>query len=266
MSDLKPATTPAAPPRPVAVIDVGTSSIRMAIAEVGPLGTVRTLESLSQGVRLGKDTFTKGEISKATIEDCVRVLRSYRSKLEEYAITRPDQVRVVATSAVREAINQLAFADRIYVATGWTVEVLDESEVQRITYSSVRPWIEVDPTLEEGRLLITEVGGGHVDSAMQHLGGLRRVGIAHEQVQVDAPVGRENRRVDRAWPRAPGGVVGLHQRLHLRLAAPHDTDRAPEGALEPRPPLQGRGHHRLEHRDHLARRTWQEQHRLVARR
>lgn len=164
MNDSKPSTTtPAAPVRPVAVIDVGTSSIRMGIAEIGPAGTVRTLESLSQGVRLGKDTFTRGEISKSTIEDCVRVLRSYRSKLEEYAITRPDQVRVVATSAVREAINQLAFADRIYVATGWTVEVLDESEVQRITYSSIRPWIEVDPSLEEGRLIITEVGGGSTD-------------------------------------------------------------------------------------------------------
>ncbi len=173
MNDPKPltppvASTPAGIPHPaplrhVGVIDVGTSSIRMAIAEIGGGGTVRMLESLSQGVRLGKDTFTKGEISKSTIEECVRVLRSYRSKLEEYQITRADQVRVVATSAVREAINQLAFTDRIYMATGWTVEVLDESEVQRITYSSIRPWIENDPSLEEGRLIISEVGGGSTD-------------------------------------------------------------------------------------------------------
>ena len=53
--------------RPAAVIDIGTSSIRMAIAEIDSAGGVRTLETLSQAVNLGKDTFTKGTIEKATI-------------------------------------------------------------------------------------------------------------------------------------------------------------------------------------------------------
>ena len=157
------ASSPLPPSRLMAVIDVGTSSIRMAIAETRPDGSVKMLESLSQGVRLGRDTFTKGEISKGTIEDCVRVLRSYRHKLDEYQIQRHDQIRVVATSAVREATNQLAFADRIYIATGWNVEVLDESEVQRITYSSVRPWMQAQKALTDEGLIIAEVGGGSTD-------------------------------------------------------------------------------------------------------
>ncbi len=89
----------------------------MAIAEIDSAGRVRVIENLSQGVRLGKDTFTVGEISRSTIEDCVRVLKTYRKKLAEYQITRSDQMRVVATSAVREAVNRIAFVDRIYVAT-----------------------------------------------------------------------------------------------------------------------------------------------------
>lgn len=104
-------------PGPVAVIDVGTSSIRLAIAEILTDGRIRNLENLSQGVSLGKDTFTRGEIEKGTIEECVRVLRAYRQKLDEYRISSPENLRVVATSAVREAANRLAFIDRLYVAT-----------------------------------------------------------------------------------------------------------------------------------------------------
>src|SRR5690606_2166714 len=91
------------PPRPVAVIDIGATAIRMAIAEIYANGEVHRLESLSQEVNLGKDTFKNSSIGKSTMEECVRVLRSYTQLLREYGITRPEQVRVVATSAVREA-------------------------------------------------------------------------------------------------------------------------------------------------------------------
>jgi exopolyphosphatase/guanosine-5'-triphosphate,3'-diphosphate pyrophosphatase len=121
--------TRAEPPRPVksvAVIDIGATSIRMAIAEIGEGGAVRILETLSQAVNLGRDTFTKSVIERATIEECVRVLRSYARLLKEYGITRPDQIRVVATSAVREANNRLAFVDRVYIATDKQIDPLDE--------------------------------------------------------------------------------------------------------------------------------------------
>src|SRR5436305_5441805 len=83
--------------RPAAVIDVGTTSIRMAIAEIDDDGQVHHLSSLSQAVGLGKDTFTRGSLEKSTIEECVRVLKSYRRVLAEYGIESPDQVRIVAT-------------------------------------------------------------------------------------------------------------------------------------------------------------------------
>ncbi len=107
--------------QPAAVIDIGTTSIRMAIADIDSLGGVKKLDALSQAVSLGRDTFTQGAITRSTIEECVRVLSSYRQILNEYQITRPEQIRVVATSAVREARNRLAFLDRIYIATGLEV-------------------------------------------------------------------------------------------------------------------------------------------------
>src|SRR5688572_4191251 len=91
------------PARQVAVIDIGSASIRLAIGEIAGDGSVRTLETLSQTANLGRDAFTRGTLSKQTIEECVKVLKSYRRILREYEITRADQIRVIATSAVREA-------------------------------------------------------------------------------------------------------------------------------------------------------------------
>ncbi len=153
----------AEPMKPVAVIDIGTSSIRMAIAEIGPTGEVRILERLSQAVNLGKDTFTKGRIEKTTIEECVRVLKSYRRLLSEYQVVDPEQMRVVATSAVREADNRLAFLDRVYIATGIEIEPIDEAEVNRVTYLGVQPFLAAVPSLATAKTVITEVGGGSTE-------------------------------------------------------------------------------------------------------
>ena len=156
--------------KPVAVIDVGSASIRMAVAEIDQTGDVRVLETLSQAVGLGKDSFTKGRIEKSTIEDCVRVLRSYRRLLEEYGITKDDQIRVVATSAVREAENRLQFIDRVYSATGIQIEPLEEAEVNRIYYRGVQPFLQDEPGLAESRTLIMEVGGGSTELLLLQAG------------------------------------------------------------------------------------------------
>lgn len=149
--------------KPVAVIDIGTSSVRMAIAEIGASGEVHTLETLTQAVSLGKDAFTGGAITKSTIEDCVRVLKSYRRVLKEYQIDSADSIRVVATSAVREAANRLAFVDRIYIATGFQVDPIDEAEVNRITYLGIQPFLTADSNLASSRAIVIEVGGGSTE-------------------------------------------------------------------------------------------------------
>ncbi|MEY4568196.1 MAG: Exopolyphosphatase [Planctomycetota bacterium] len=148
---------------PVAVIDIGATSIRMAIAEIEPSGKIRLLETLNQAVSLGKDTFSQRRIRKSSIEDCVRVLRSYKKLLQEYGISHPSQMRIVATSAVREAMNRLAFLDRIYVATGLNVEPIEEAEVNRITYMGIQPLLQADSKLAASRTVIVEVGGGSTE-------------------------------------------------------------------------------------------------------
>jgi exopolyphosphatase/guanosine-5'-triphosphate,3'-diphosphate pyrophosphatase len=157
---VSPTKDVAAPPLPVAVIDIGATSLRMQVSEIHADGTIRKLESFSQAISLGKDSFIKGRIETATIEDCVHVLRIYRDKLDEYGIKDNRQIRVVATSAVKEAENRLAFQDRIYIATGFEVELLDEAELHRITYLGVLPFVEMMHEEFENYSLICEVGGG----------------------------------------------------------------------------------------------------------
>ena len=147
-------------PRSVGVIDVGSTSIRMAIAEIDGQHGVRILETLTQTVNLGKDTFTRGRIRKTTIEECVGALKRYRRKLEEYQIVDNKNIRIVATSAVRESENRLAFLDRVYMATGLEITAIDEAEVSQITDSGIQRFFWAEPELATANTVVTEVGGG----------------------------------------------------------------------------------------------------------
>ena len=146
--------------RPVAVIDVGSSAIRMEIAEIDQAGSVRSLESLQHPVSLGKDTFTSGRIEGETIEECVGVLRGFRRVMLDYGIDDEDQIRAVATSSVREASNREAFLNRIEIASHIRVEALDEAEVNRLTYIAVRDSLSKLGGIDEQDTLVVEVGGG----------------------------------------------------------------------------------------------------------
>ncbi len=176
--------------RPVAVVDIGATSVRMAIAEIDSRGVVRTLEEVSQAVSLGKDTFTSQRIRRQSIEECARVLKSYRRLMQEFGISRPEQMRVVATSAVREASNRLAFIDRMYIATGLEVESLDEAEVNRITYMGVQPLLQSTPELASVKTIVVEVGSGSTEILVVRGGNVLfsntyRLGSLRLQEQVD---------------------------------------------------------------------------------
>ncbi|MDA1232072.1 MAG: exopolyphosphatase [Planctomycetota bacterium] len=148
---------------PLAVIELGTSAIRMAVGESDGTSRVRVLEQLVRGVSLGKDTFTQGEIQRKTLQETIRVLKSYRRKLKEYHCSDPKHIRIVATSAVREASNRMEVLDRIYTATGLSVELIDDAEIARVTYLGVRPLLQNEPALIDAMTVVAEVGGGNTE-------------------------------------------------------------------------------------------------------
>ncbi|HET7747294.1 MAG TPA: Ppx/GppA phosphatase family protein [Vicinamibacteria bacterium] len=162
----RPEAVAAAPPptpepvRPVAVVDMGASAIRLLVAEAPPGKPVQVLEEVSRGVLLGKDTFTRGRLDPATIEATLKALEGFRRIIDQYGVVR---YRAVATSAVREAQNSDAFLDRVKIRTGLDVEVIDGSEENRLTYLAVREKLKDHPALETSEALLVEVGGGSAD-------------------------------------------------------------------------------------------------------
>ena len=98
-----PAPPPPEVPRPVGVVDIGASAIRLVVAEAPPGQPTRILEEVSRGVLLGKDTFTHGRLGAATVEATLKALEGFRRVMDGYGVAR---YRAVATSAVREAQNR----------------------------------------------------------------------------------------------------------------------------------------------------------------
>lgn len=149
------------PEVPLAVIDIGATSMRMLVAQVDANGQIHELEALQQSVTLGKDTFTRGTIRPQSIEDCIAGLRNFLKILREYRLeVGSPWVRAVATSAVREATNQQSFLDRVYIATGLEVEVVDNAEVARFTYLGIRRYLGTQPFALRETALLMEIGGG----------------------------------------------------------------------------------------------------------
>ena len=157
-------------PRPVAVIDIGATSIRMEVAEISSDQNIRSLGTLVQSVALGREAFANRRLSRKSIEKAVDVLQQYKINLREYGITNTSDVRVVATSAVREASNRLAFVDRIFAATGFEVETIEEAEVNRITYMGIMPQLAANPELANGKSIVIESGGGSTEALVIRAG------------------------------------------------------------------------------------------------
>lgn len=148
--------------REAAVIEIGSTSIRMAIARREPDGQLQHMDDLDLPTGLGRDSFAAEAISAATTERCVTAMHRFQQVLREFGLGE-EHVRVVATSAVREARNQDAFTDRVQIATGLPVQVLTESEVSRLTYLAVHPLLKGESFFRSGNTLVVEVGGGSTE-------------------------------------------------------------------------------------------------------
>lgn len=144
----------------IAAIDIGSSAIRMDVAEVRPEGSIHLLDSLKKGVQLGKDAFTEGYLSEEAIRAACALLRDFKKVMDSYGVSR---YRAVATSAVRESSNSDTFLDRVLMNTGLDVEVIDGPEENRLTYAAVLESIRGIPELDNGPSLLVEIGGGSTD-------------------------------------------------------------------------------------------------------
>ena len=151
---------------PAAVIDIGSHSIRLIIGEKRKSG-VHTLELLKNVVSIGRDTFEKNVISEKTVINVLRTLRKYKTVIDTYQVGK---VRVIATTAVREAQNRDIFIDTIYRKTGFRVEVLSVGDVVYYLDSFLYHQLREDYPLHSKTVLIAEFGSGTIDFSVMRNG------------------------------------------------------------------------------------------------
>lgn len=138
-------------------IDIGSNSIRMVIGQLLPDGSIEVLEKAQRAVRLGQDAFRRGQLDRVTMQGAVSILREYKRRFESYPVRH---VWTVATSAVRESRNADVFVDRVLMATGLDVNIIDGPLEGRLTVSALRSVLNAGSPAIGAQTLITEVGGG----------------------------------------------------------------------------------------------------------
>ena len=135
-----------------AAIDIGSNSCRLKIAAV-QMHKLKTLYEAREVTRLGESVFETGVISPEAMATTIRALKRFHKAVQAHVV---DKVRVVATSATRDARNAAAFGAWVKSATGWHLEVISGLEEGRLIHLGVA-------TLEpgaRGRCLMIDLGGG----------------------------------------------------------------------------------------------------------
>lgn len=120
-------------PKIAAVIDIGSNALRLKIAENNK-GEIKVLDYLRYPLSLGRDTFSIGKITFETIDKACDIIDGFLNIINEYQV---DEIKAVATSAVREAQNKEYIIDQIKVKTGLSVEVLDGSQEKVYIYRDI---------------------------------------------------------------------------------------------------------------------------------
>src|SRR5213080_3739901 len=113
----------------VAVIDIGTNSTRLLVAEVAG-GKVSEPERRSTVTRLGRGVDTSGQLSAEAIEDVCKTVGEY---ISIYEPLEPDAVTAIATSAVRDAENSGVFLAELRERFALNARMLDGDEEARLT-------------------------------------------------------------------------------------------------------------------------------------
>ena len=142
---------------PVAVVDIGTNSTRLLIAEVDPAtGAVEELLRRSVVTRLGDGVDSGGALSEEGIERVLSTLADYRAAIDAHDCRAN---LAVLTSAVRDAANGEAFAARVREDYGLDARILSGSEEAQLTFlgaMSGRP-APTEPTV------VIDIGGGSTE-------------------------------------------------------------------------------------------------------
>ena len=134
-----------------AAIDIGSNSCRLKIARV-VTHQLKTLHEDREVTRLGSSVFESGLVSPDAMAATLRALKRFQRAVQAHGA---EQIRVVATSAMRDARNAAAFQAWVKAETGWNMEVISGLEEGRLIHRGL-----ISEPGVAGRVLLVDLGGG----------------------------------------------------------------------------------------------------------
>jgi exopolyphosphatase/guanosine-5'-triphosphate,3'-diphosphate pyrophosphatase len=137
----------------IAAIDVGTNSIRLIIAEVGPGGSYRILDDEKEITRLGRGLHETGDMHPSAIEHSVLTIERMKGIAEGYSVR---EIRLVGTCAVRDSASGPAFIELIRQRTGLVLKGISAEEEAMLSYRSAARAFDVHSM----PAAVVDVGGG----------------------------------------------------------------------------------------------------------
>ncbi|HTY10282.1 MAG TPA: Ppx/GppA phosphatase family protein [Bacteroidota bacterium] len=140
----------------LAAIDVGTNSLHLLVAEVSPeSGNFKILEREKEIVRLGSGSTDMKYLAGNAVERAIHALRRFRMIADSYHAS----IRAIATSAVREALNQDEFLRLVKTEAGIKIEVASGFEEARLIHLGV---LQALPIFKKRHLML-DIGGGSTE-------------------------------------------------------------------------------------------------------
>ncbi|WP_026899121.1 Ppx/GppA phosphatase family protein [Daejeonella oryzae] len=139
-----------------AVIDIGTNTFHLLIAEGRSSGIYNFLHQETIPVKLGEGGITKGILTDAAIERGIAAIKKFKGIIEDHQIS---SIKIIATAAVRSASNGQKFIDRVYTETGLKINIVNGNEEAELIYTGVKWGLN----LKSEKCLIMDIGGGSVE-------------------------------------------------------------------------------------------------------
>ncbi len=145
----------------VAVVDIGTNSTRLLLADVEPDGSVSELLRQSRVTRLGAGVDSGGALSPEAVERTCAVLSDYRALIDSHGC---DANLAVLTSAVRDASNGAAFTERVRRDYQLDARTLSGDEEAALTFLGAMSDREPSPA----PTVVIDIGGGSTEFVVGH--------------------------------------------------------------------------------------------------
>jgi exopolyphosphatase/guanosine-5'-triphosphate,3'-diphosphate pyrophosphatase len=138
-----------------AVMDLGTNTFHLLIAE-GDINDFCEIVHEHIAVKLGEGGINKGIILPAAFERGINTMKAFK---QEITANKVQQVKAIATSALRNASNGKAFIEQVKAEAGIEIEIIDGDCEAAFIFSGVK----ASRLLSDQNSLIMDIGGGSVE-------------------------------------------------------------------------------------------------------